>query len=254
MKKNDTLKALFAIACLILVSFQSNAQIRIVGVNPATESVTIHNYGAGTVNITNWWLCSQITYGQLSGMTVTSGSLNLGSGADVTLTSSVALTDLAADLGLYNTNIFASTTAMEDFTQWGGSFVFPNGRENVAVSKGIWTSGTFITVAPPYEYTGNGLQNGFLFWATSLGIEDFEKESSFSLIPNPSSNTLNIYVPRNATNGNASIFDILGKLILTQKLNNSLITKINISNLENGLYLVMVDIENNSQTKRFIKN
>ena len=39
-------------------------------------------------------------------------------------------TDNASDLGLYNSSAFSSTTAMEDFVQWGAG---GQGRESVAV-------------------------------------------------------------------------------------------------------------------------
>ena len=53
---------------------------------------------------------------------------------------------------------------MIDFTQWGSA---SNGRESVAVTKGIWSPGDFIEIADTYNYTGNGNQNGVNFWVGS---------------------------------------------------------------------------------------
>ena len=45
---------------------------------------------------------------------------------------------------------------MHDFVQWGSA---GNGRESVAVGKGIWTAGDFISTAPEghsVEFDGAG--------------------------------------------------------------------------------------------------
>ena len=61
------------------------------------------------------------------------------------LRSGFPLNNSVADLGLYETNTFGSASAMQDFVQWGSG---GNGRESVAVGKGIWTAGDFILTAP----------------------------------------------------------------------------------------------------------
>ena len=77
--------------------------------------------------------------------------------------------DAGADLGLYlpvvnatNSNAdFADSEMMIDFTQWGSS---GNGRESVAVTKGIWSAGDFVFRSDFYNYIGDGEQNGVEFW------------------------------------------------------------------------------------------
>ncbi|NCO64076.1 MAG: T9SS type A sorting domain-containing protein [Flavobacteriales bacterium] len=239
-------------ALITFFSLSVKSQIRIVEVDPSTDNVKIHNYGSTAVNLTNYWFCSQVVYGSLGSMTVVSGSLNLAPSADVIVTSSVNLAT-SADLGLYNSSTFGSTTAMTDFTQWGGSFVFPNGRENVAVSKGIWTSGTFINKTPPYVYTGNGMQNGAQFWGSVLSATDFELGSNFNVYPNPSTTNLNIVFKNRITNGLLEVYDMLGKRTMSYIINSENFSNINVSNLKSGLYLVKVTFEGSTETKRFIK-
>jgi len=228
--------------------FQIDAQVRIIEVNPTDNTVVLKNYG-GTTDVTNFWFCSQISYGRIGTMTV-DGNLNMANLDEITVTSSVNLAS-AADLGLYNTNSFNSTTAMEDFTQWGGSFDFPAGRENVAVDKGIWEDEMFITVAAPYEYTGNGSQNGVMFWDTLLSIETFEANSTFSVAPNPTSSVINIQFSGNLNKGTITLYNMLGKLVLTEELNGSQ-AALEVSNLAKGIYLLKVDSGKNSQTKRVV--
>lgn len=253
MKTKLRIKSLPLLLTILLFSIQAEAQIRLVEVDPATNNVKIHNYGASTVDLTNYWFCSQIVYGRLGLMTVVSGSLNLAPSQDVVVTSSVNL-DVAADLGLYSSSSFGSTTAMTDFTQWGGSFPFPAGRENVAVAKGIWTTGTFVNVAAPYQYNGDGGQNGFQFWQTLLGVEDFKMGSNFNLYPNPSHTHLSIAFRYEIPNVAIEVYDMLGKKVWTQNLSYNKLTSINISNLDSGLYLIKVSYDGKSETKQFIKN
>ncbi len=139
MEKNYIIKSVLTLLFTAFFFTQTKAQIRIVQVDPATDKVTIHNFGGGTVNISTYWLCSQISYMQLGSLTLESGSLNLMVGSSVTVSATTDyLDDTAADLGLYDAFDFTNTAAMHDFLQWGGSFDFPDGRENVAVAKGIW--------------------------------------------------------------------------------------------------------------------
>lgn len=254
MKKNYFMKPLFTLTLLTLFSFKVNAQLRIVEVNPATETIKIHNYGATAVDISTYRLCSLITYRTLNTQTtVQSGSLNLAANATVVVTVNDAyLNDTAADLGLYlPSGSFGSAANMVDFTQWGSG---GNGRENVAVTKGIWAVGTFISDPAPYEYIGNGSQNGFQFWDTLLNVENFENATRFKVYPNPSTSTLNIQLKQGVLNSQIEIFDILGKRVINQILGAEGFSTINVSELNSGLYLIKVSSDGISETKRFIKN
>jgi hypothetical protein len=253
MKNHYFFKSLLTLALVLTMSINAIGQIRIVEVNPATETVKIHNYGTTTVDISSYRFCSLIVYRTLNTQTtVQSGSLNLAPNADVVVTVNDAyLNDTAADLGLYlPTGSFASAAVMVDFTQWGSG---GNGRESVAVTKGIWTAGTFINVPPPYEYTGNGGQNGFQFWGTLLSVDDFETGSNFKIFPNPSDALLNIELKNNNSNGSVEIYDMLGKKVISQLITNEYIA-LNVSQLNTGLYLIKIITDNGIESKRFVKN
>ncbi|MCG8330514.1 MAG: hypothetical protein MI974_22645, partial [Chitinophagales bacterium] len=141
--------------------------VRLLCVNPVTEEVVLKNFGTGIVDISGYRLCSAFSYTtDLASQTVTAGFLNLAPGATVTLSlTEINLDENGADLGLYRTGTtdFSDENYMIDFTQWetGG-----NGRESVAVAKGIWTAGQFVSSTPDYCYTGNGTtDNGASFWS-----------------------------------------------------------------------------------------
>lgn len=247
MKKNYLFKLIFAFLFVSLLHLQLNGQVRIVQVDPASDTITIHNFGVSTVDISSYWFCSLFSYIQLNSgsLTIVTGSLNLNSNSEVII-SGFSLNNSAADLGLYSSSTFGSTSAMQDFTQWGSA---NNGRENVAVTKGIWSAGTFISDPPPFEYTGNGSQNGVSFWGTVLGIDDVGLKD-FSISPNPARSSLFVNLPMGLREVSVEIFDILGKEIYTNKFSQA---PINISNWSKGVYLVRVSSDNAVHTKRFIK-
>ena len=83
----------------------------------------------------------------------------------------------------------------------------------------------------------------------TLAVDDFDL-SSIRIFPNPTSgNTLTIAVLEDV---NISIFDILGKQVLKDQVSRSN-KKIDISQLNRGMYLIRLQTENGSITKKFIK-
>ena len=215
MKTNYLFKTVFTFLFVAFLGQQVNAQqFKLLVVDPVADTVTIKNFGTTTENVGAYRLCSLISYRTLSSQTtVVSGSLNLAPNAEVTVSiSGNYLNDTAADLGLYlPTGNFGDPANMVDFTQWGSS---PNGRENVAVSAGIWTAGTFINVAAPYEFNGGVADFGVNFWDTLLSVNNLEASSSFNVYPNPSNSILNIELNGSQSNLTFEVFDILGKQII----------------------------------------
>jgi|GEM_PF-736582 len=139
-------------------------KIRLLRVNPVTDEVTIKNFGTGAQDISAYRLCSNFSYtANLTTQTLLAGALNLGAGDTVKLRITTINPNAAgSDLGLYlGTGAFADPASMVDFTQWKTS---GNGRESVAVAKGIWGAGQFVTNNEPYRYTGNGFQDGVAYW------------------------------------------------------------------------------------------
>lgn len=150
-------------------------------VNPITNQVTISNCSStDAVDITGYRLCSELTYVTISSGMVVSGSLNIPGSGSVVL--SFAMDETGADLGFYEpTGSFTSTTAMLDFTQWGTA---GNGRESVAVSKGIWAAGTAAPGGAPYTYGGVCETNyGMGYW-NGTGIIDAAPGCTTFSMPN----------------------------------------------------------------------
>ncbi len=82
----------------------------------------------------------------------------------------------------------------------------------------------------------------------TLGTEDFESLSSFSLYPNPASNTLNISSTKNVAS--VAIYNMLGQNVASQAGGN----EVNVSGLNAGIYVAKVTLENGGVVvERFIK-
>lgn len=138
-------------------------------VNPITNHVTISNCSnMHAVDISGYRLWSEMSNVTISSSMVVSGDLNIPASGSVVL--GFIMDATGADLGLYGASgDFTDPTAMVDFTQWGTA---GNGRESVAVSKGIWVAGTAAPGGAPYTFNGTcGTQNGETFW-NGTGISD----------------------------------------------------------------------------------
>ncbi|MEM7654978.1 MAG: hypothetical protein AAF399_02520, partial [Bacteroidota bacterium] len=142
---------------LILQLSSLQAQVVINEVQyQGTDRIELKNLGAGMANISGWWICHLFSYSAFSSLTLESGSLNMPPGS-ITVLSGMSLNNTSSDLGIYSTNSFGSSTAMQDFVQWGTG---GQGRESVAVTKGIWTAGDFVPtvsmMSASIEYDGAG--------------------------------------------------------------------------------------------------
>ena len=80
-----------------------------------------------------------------------------------------------------------------------------------------------------------------------LGVNQNQLDN-ISLYPNPASSTINL---KNAENANVQVFDVLGKLILSQN-NIAVDAQINVSQLQAGTYFMKISKDNLITTKRFL--
>jgi hypothetical protein len=123
-----------------------------------TDRIELKNISGGQVDISGYYLCTMAaTYTAVNTLGLDFGSLVMDPG-DITVLSGFALNDAAADVALYKNNAdFSLASNMEFFTQWGSG---GNGRESVAVTKGVWSAGDFIptvsTSGSTIEYSGLG--------------------------------------------------------------------------------------------------
>ncbi|WP_431132928.1 FG-GAP-like repeat-containing protein [Psychroserpens mesophilus] len=86
---------------------------------------------------------------------------------------------------------------------------------------------------------------------TSLSLNDNELVSDFILSPNPTKNILNITSGLQLQNAVYNIYDISGRRVMTNSLNNS--KSIDVSQLSAGNYIISIISDNAIKNQKFIK-
>lgn len=104
----------------------------------------------------------------------------------------------------------------------------------------------------PYQVSAIKLHYSGANSSTQFVTEVIQESVEFVISPNPAKSTINLYLPKGYENAKLSVFDVLGKEIYYTEL-SSLKSNINISKWNSGVYLVRISTENESQTKRFVK-
>jgi len=85
----------------------------------------------------------------------------------------------------------------------------------------------------------------------TLSLNDVKK-FDFSIYPNPGKSKLNISLAQNINDAKVEVYDVLGKRIHSQMLTNRQ-TAINTTRWNAGVYLVKIENNTGTQTKRFVK-
>jgi hypothetical protein len=110
--------------------------------------------------------------------------------------------------------------------------------------------------------TGFGLTAGSSNWlagstivsgntCTTLGNENFEVGNNLKMYPNPAQNIVNIEV-QNLDNTSVEVYDINGRQLFTQKLNNTTNT-VNIEKFAVGVYMFKVSSSQGTATSKVVK-
>ncbi|GAA0716821.1 hypothetical protein GCM10009430_12920 [Aquimarina litoralis] len=138
-----------------------------------------------------------------------------------------------------------------NFTGSGDTYTF----DITPIANGTVTADIAADVATDGAGNGNIIASQFtIMFDNLLSIEDEILERELNIYPVPSKNV--IYIPRvtNVALKNIEIFDVRGKIIISQQLNkNDIINTIDITSIPSGLYLITIYSETGSTTKRIIK-
>lgn len=117
------------------------------------------------------------------------------------------------------------------------------------------SSDTFANVDPVYVFNigkaAVGALQHFAGASVTLGTDDVRADNSLEAIkiyPNPAHDVLNIELPKNYKNFKVEISDMNGRLLLNAENEK----KMNTSGLMNGVYMVTVQSDKNSVTRKII--
>jgi hypothetical protein len=80
-----------------------------------------------------------------------------------------------------------------------------------------------------------------------------EKISEVSVYPNPANSNFNIEIPDSYVGGEFSIIDLTGKVVLRDRITQSAIKQVDISNLNDGIYLIRLNNGAEHFTDRLLK-
>ncbi|WP_299603725.1 T9SS type A sorting domain-containing protein [uncultured Aquimarina sp.] len=138
-----------------------------------------------------------------------------------------------------------------NFTGSGDTYTF----DITPIANGTVTVDIAADVATDGAGNGNIIASQFtIIFDNLLNTDDEILEMELNIYPVPSKNV--IYIPRvtNVALKNVEIFDVRGKIIVSQQLNkNDIINTIDITSIPSGLYLITIYSETGSTTKRIIK-
>ncbi|OUS01915.1 hypothetical protein A9Q86_04495 [Flavobacteriales bacterium 33_180_T64] len=88
--------------------------------------------------------------------------------------------------------------------------------------------------------------------STTLDAEELTIQNEFEISPNPATAKLNIKLSNSFENASVIVYDVLGKKVYTKVLSN-VTSSIDVSKWNSGVYLVRVYSDNQTLTKRFVK-
>ena len=129
-------------------------------------------------------------------------------------------------------------------------FVFP--ITNMTGQTIVWAMGNPGTDGnADINYHGNVNRSATLANFT-LSAEDFQNEPSFTIYPNPAREKMNINLNPRIGNARLQVYDVLGKRIMDKEISD-INSSVNVSNWNNGIYIVRVISGDLSETKRFVK-
>lgn len=154
-----------------------------------------------------------------------------------------------------NNLVRLSTNGSRDNSFGTGITFFNNNNKNASVYSILLQPNDQLLIGGDFTaYEGTNLSAYLMCLkstAANLSNENFDKnENLFSLWPNPTHNILNINASNNSFS-NAKIYDLQGKLIYTKEKETS---SIDVSNFNNGLYLLKLQTKNGEISKKFIKH
>ncbi|PTM07934.1 MAG: hypothetical protein DA407_09480 [Bacteroidetes bacterium] len=117
------------------------------------------------------------------------------------------------------------------------------------------SSGAPVTPTDPFTID-TGFDTSCTYEGGTLGIEDIGiiNRRSIKIFPNPLLSTddkLNITFAIN-TSASISIYDLTGKIVLKESINNLNSKQVNISNLNRGIYMMKIETQAFSLTRKVI--
>ena len=182
------------------------------------------------------------------------GVIFTNAGPDVPGATDTLWLDLSLSMGGQSVDLFEMYLPGSQVAGWGNQTIVLSGNEPILTAAEMNQyniTGTFTicyTVRAGGNVTDPDASNNkacLTIKRGGVGIDGFNAEE-INVYPNPATNVINV---ANAENGQVSVFDINGKLMVSVESASANQT-IDASNFANGLYFVRITDGNNVVTKK----
>jgi hypothetical protein len=215
------------------------------GVNmPGQTATTLSFNDSGTFNVkVSNGVCSSIS------VPLTISKLPRPNTSDITASKFAYKNDTAS----YWVN--GLPTSSYNWTVSGGIIQSGQNTNNIVVK---WSTGTNGVVQVTEKGTNgcNGVLKTYPVGIWNTAVSDVSNNNDFILFPNPTSQFINInYLGSTIDNLNITVFDMLGKKVLSQdiNLNNNKQQVLDLVNLAKGVYIIKLVSDNFSGSKIITK-
>ncbi len=145
-----------------------------------------------------------------------------------------------------------SDISNENMTEVGFFDIFPS-NDSVGYD-GAWNVYPYFAsgniMISSLKYSSQTYIPGFYLVKPSILSIEENSLTTFNLYPNPSTNYVEISSPETPIS-EIQVYDLSGKLVISNKYNSEANINLNISSISNGIYLLKI---NNQVTKKLIKN
>jgi len=139
-----------------------------------------------------------------------------------------------------------------DYNYQASDAIFPSSNNAFYTMNNIITSSTFIQYdSASASFINNFYKQYYYSQKTIISVNDLDKTSS-KIFPNPVKSTLYIKFNKKEDNkGIIEIFDISGKLVLSNTINTA--SSIKVEHLKAGIYFYKITNKNRVSSGKFIK-
>lgn len=189
----------------------------------------------------------------------------IGQGALSYAASNINVYDLSFtgdELSLDLSEIYNLACDMTVSVQWGDGQVYQGNLSENVLSHRYNESGVYVIYIEYYVYSPSGESCAYANSVINVAVQVCDESSStaeeasrsYTLYPNPTTEILNIDLTDNPNGYSMKIYDVKGALVLKETIKAGIGDKsVDISNLSNGIYQLILEDESSKLSSRFIK-
>jgi hypothetical protein len=163
-------------------------------------------------------------------------------------------TPFYGDISYADSGLLVSAGSTTD--NFGSSYSLNNGSTWTAIDGLSHTCLEFLSSTVGYSggFATSATVGGIYKFSNALGVKDFNNTSEFSVYPNPTSGLMKLSSSIN-TVSNVAVYDLLGKVVLTNNYSNLNEVSVDLSSLKTGVYFMKATSDNGGvQTIKVVKN